>query len=162
MHPMKVKSICLIVLTAAVGACGGGGTASPRSSPPLSTVPSDRAPFIARADRICSELHRDQADLGSQLRSGKESEAGYYRKLGGFVRTSVANLRSLEPPARDRRLIDAYLNLVGGNAPLLEELARATERGDQAETDRLLDRVRDIGRRGRTLARAYGFKVCGS
>jgi hypothetical protein len=141
----------VLALTATGIACGGGSSSGP-----------SKAQLIAQADGICSQLHRNEAALTSQLRTGQQSEPGFYRNLADLVRTSVARLRSLRAPANDRDKINTYLNLVADNAPLLLQLAQAAEQGDQTRVQRLLGEVRDIARRGSAIAGAYGFKVCGA
>lgn len=175
---------CLFVLCAAATACSGGEPASTRNSesPPTASVggspggsatqPSSgpggtsttnaKARFIARADRICTDFHREEAALESRFNSGKESQPGYYRGIARLLRDALRDLRSLDPPTSDRRFVDRYLELIAQSASTFDALARANEQGDHEEEQRLARRARDIGEQTRAMARSYGFKECGS
>jgi hypothetical protein len=143
-----------LALVLALASCGDDAAPQP---------PPDRSAkhaFIAKADRICADYERavrDQPAAGS-LREVAHSIAATRAPAERFL----ADLRRLDPPPQDAAVFEefvALLNRTVQSLPVIEQAAADRKRG---AVRRMLGVIADRAERQRELARAYGFRVCGT
>ncbi len=147
--------------------CGGGdGDADGGADTPT------RAQFIAGTDRVCATSNRRTRVLNGQLAraaAGARDDRDLLRRLApilergyGRVRDNAIAFRTAEPPAADAAEIERIRRLYDRQAEFVRKLAAAARRGDARTFATLSDEQRQVVTRARRLARAFGFKVCGS
>lgn len=147
----------LLLLIVAAG-CGGGD--SDDGSSAAVTAALARAGYIERADRVCEQARGTLEDAASSafggLGRGEQPSrarvaAFVVRRVTPVLHDALEDLSRIQPPARDRRLIEAIL-----------ASARAATSGLAADPHLVVDRARDPFLDSNRRARAYGFRSCGS
>lgn len=169
MHKRKLvlALFAVLALAALVAGCGGGGSSSSGStSDTTSTESSDsggeaptKAAFIKEGDKICTD---DEDELNEEIEA--------------FVKEK--GISGSEEPSEDLQ-IEAFHDLVLPNiAKQAEDLAALTPpEGDEATIEELTDTLseeveaaeeedglpgEDTLKGATDMAKAYGFKSCGS
>jgi len=156
----------LLALAALVAGCGGGGSSSGSTSDTTSTESSDsggeaptKAAFIKEADKICTD---DEDELNEEITAfakengistteepaeGLQVELFHELVLPNIAR-QAEELAALTPPEGDEATIEELTDA------LSEEVAAAEEESGLPGEETL---------KGATeMAKAYGFKSCGS
>ncbi len=159
-------------------------TTSPGSSPPPAPIPFEPVPssgptltkqvFISRADVICKQAQAEFASQQNQIDAAGKADQAHDTPAN---RMAVANalrsdlrlaerqldhLRALKPPVADRSSVTAYFAAVANQLMLVSRLASGIAANDAVGVSRINSEL-DIGvEQARTLAGAYGFKVCGA
>jgi hypothetical protein len=165
-HPRSTLACAVLAAAAALAVAGcasGDGDAADRPT---------RAQFIAGTDRVCATSNRRTRVLNRQLAraaAGARDDRDLLRRLApilergyGRVRDNAIAFRTAEPPAADAARIDRIRRLYDRQAEFVSKLAAAARRGDVRRFEALSDEQRQVVSRARRLARAFGFKVCGS
>ena len=166
-HPRSTLACAMLAATAtaalALSACGSGDGDRDRPT---------RAQFIAGTDRVCATSNRRTRDLNRQLAraaAAARDDRDLLRRFApilergyGRVRDNAIAFRTAEPPAADAARIEAIRRLYDRQAEFVSKLAAAARRSDARAFARLSDEQRAVTIRARRLARAFGFKVCGS
>jgi hypothetical protein len=164
-HPRTTHAWIVLMAAAALAlsACGSGDGDPDRPT---------RAQFIAGTDRVCATSNRRTRELNQQLAraaAGARDDRDLLRRLApilqrgyGRVRDNAIAFRTAEPPAADAARIEAIRRLYDRQAEFVSKLAAAARRGDSRAFARLSNEQRQVTSRARRLARAFGFKVCGS
>jgi outer membrane murein-binding lipoprotein Lpp len=145
-------------LAAAVLLAGCGGHESP-----------SRAQFIARADRICTQVNTQfpaiQRTLSSTLGTSSPDLHAAADALDRAHRLGVrglTRLRALAVPHGDEALVSSLWKAVGDQVAAIGRLADGVRRNDPkiatpAQTD-----ILTAAQRYRDIAAGYGFHECGS
>jgi hypothetical protein len=117
--------------------------------------------FITRADQVCAEFRREASQQKPpRTAAGLEQQARRTRILAA---RTVDQLRALNPPGRDRRILDRYLqSLEQSVRTLLPALERAARAQDRAEARRLAAKLLRQSEMQQRLAQQYGFRICGA
>jgi hypothetical protein len=156
----------LLALAALVAGCGGGGSSSGSTSDTTSTETTDssgeaptKAVFIKEGDKICTD---DEAELNKEIEafakekgistSEEPAEALQIELFHELVLPNIAqqaeDLAALTPPEGDEATIEELTDT------LSEEVEAAEEESGLPGEETL---------KGATdMAKAYGFKSCGS
>lgn len=131
-----------------------------------------RAQYIARIDARCEASNRRTRTLNAQLRraaAGARNDRELLRRLApvlkrgyGSVRKNQAVFEATEAPADDAAAIKQIARAYDQQAEQVRELAAAARRGDVRAFIALSDQQKQVVTRARRLARAYGFRECGS
>lgn len=146
-----------LLLIPAAG-CGGGDPADSSSSPVAAALA--RAGYIERADRVCEQARGALEDAaGSAFNGLGRGEQPTRARVAAFVdrrvtpviRDALGDLSRIQPPAGDRRRIDAIL-----------ASARAASSELATDPRLVVDRARDPFLDANRRTRAYGFRSCGS
>ena len=134
-------------------------TASDATGPTMT-----RDEVIAQGDAACAEFRRKAKPLVDQLLGSSDlgAQAGTLRELAGAAQTPVQRLATVRPPPDGRQALDAYVILASEQIAVIRRAADQLDKGDKASARALLPSVLEKAARLRSLARGYGFKVCGS
>jgi hypothetical protein len=154
----------LAALALALAACGGS---SSQAGKPLT-----RAQYIAKADKLCTASNARTRALNDKLvRAASETttNAQLLRRLAPILRQGYAPIAAnastfdaVAPPVADAVAIERIREAYDQQAELVRRLAIAAE-GNDADRFKSLSRTQtQVVARARRLARAYGFKECGS
>ena len=149
----------LVVVATLLVACGGDDNST--SQPPPQGEPRlSKQEFIRQADELCSEYRRKTPDT-SQVDEFPELK----KTVDDLVALSEETLQKFEglrPPTADAQVIDSYVDTQRRQIRLLRDVSAAAVERDQAQVDRLVADLRTIAGESKSIARDYGFKVCGS
>jgi hypothetical protein len=157
--------------TPAGGLPGSGPTGA--TAPTVAASPA-RGHFVTQADRIClrtdNRLEAEQAKVDAAVKAEQEKSTPAHRKsLASGMRQETAlaqaeltQLRALEPPAADRTAVAAYLTVVASQVKLVDQFAQAVDDDDAAGVMTASAKLTIGETTLDNLAKAYGFKVCGS
>jgi hypothetical protein len=138
-----------------------------QSVPAQKRQPVAKAQFISQADGLCQAVLneikplRDQFQLRSRQLDFRHL-ADVTRQIADAIHKGVANLRSLQPPAADVRVINQWLTLSQAQVPLAGRLADALQVRDRAKITSAGQHFLSEGAKARGIAQMYGLKVCGS
>ena len=163
----RVIGICL-PLAIALASCGGGDSGSGDNS----TAPDapGKAALIAKADKACFKANRKVFRINVEIqelnkdRGGKRlasKAAPLYAKAQKVGAQVMTELRALKPPPADSAAYRAYLSAAQRQVSLVASTQRALERSDGKAVAALSAKVATARQRAQTLARGFGFKVCG-
>jgi hypothetical protein len=154
-----------ILLALTFGACGSSDRAN-------DTGASTRAQFIARTDRLCRASNERTRALNVELQRAAaraRDDDELLRRLAPILRRGYAPVKAnaaafdaAEPPADDAAAIERIRVAYDQQARLVRRLAAAARRGDVDAIKSLSTRQRGLVLQARRLARAYGFRECGS
>ena len=136
-----------------VAVTGGDGAAAKDK-----TKGSAKSRFIAEADAIC-------ATMMDQLRkmtppATLEEVMAFAAEVQNVTGRTLSELKTLEPPAKDRRTWRKQLRLLDATITEIDVLIAAALRGDAAAVQASDARGRKITDRFNRWATRYGFKVC--
>jgi hypothetical protein len=141
--------------------CGGTGTVEPA---PERTIPKDL--FIGRADKLCAHAYRRAARLKTPSLSPQSR--GELRRVATFLRAQVAigsrelaRIRRLGRAVPGSRLQAQNLATADRIVHTMDEIADHAERGELGRVRAKLVRLRLYSRRAITLAKRFGYRVCG-
>jgi hypothetical protein len=154
----------------------GGSVPAPIPFEPVpSTGPTlTKQVFITRADVICTQAQAEfaaqqkqidaagKADQAHDTPANRMAVANALRADLTLAEQQLDHLRALQPPAADRPSVAAYFAAVASQLMLVSRLASGIAANDAVGVSRINSEL-DIGvQQARTLAAAYGFKVCGA
>lgn len=158
--------LCLVAAALLVAACGndsGSGNQSPDETPAGAATKSD---FVAQADRICRTRNKQIDALNKQLdavdQGDYEGAAAVYKKGQRITEVGLAQLRTLEPPPRDRAAVAKWTAALDVQLVLSGRLVRAIERQDDETISVLTDEIERAKEKAHGIAQGYGLKVCGT
>jgi hypothetical protein len=163
-----MPSVAVIAVLAIAG-CGGGGTKTvTQIGTQTSAEPLTKAEYIARADAICkveeakrAELEQQVAELAPITSGETRVVAALLRKQADNQRAEVKELTALGPPAADAADLASLLSILGAEITDLDDWADAYDRRNAKEIRSSQARVAAHNAEASSLARGYGFKVCG-
>ncbi len=172
MHKRKIAAalVALLALVAVIAGCGGGGsssdttgggaTAETGGSTESSGAAPTKAAFIKEGDKVCTddenELNEEieafakenNIDLEKgELSTDQESELFQELVLPNIAKQGE-DLAALTPPEGDEGKIEELTDT------LAEEVEEAEDAGGKPSEDTLAGATK--------MAKAYGFKVCGT
>jgi hypothetical protein len=166
-----VSGIVLAGLTLA--GCGGSGGESATDT--TTTAEGDaaaRAEFLAKGDVLCAQGQSEAADLARraqeiQARSGTipdeellEQAAAVWDDQIQLVVRFRDELDELEAPPGDEERVEQFVVALEDGLEIAREIQASLADGEEPSRERVQSYV-DVVNRGNTLARAYGFTVCG-
>jgi hypothetical protein len=136
-------AIAVIAVGALLAACGGGHTATKQD-------------VIARANGICINALHAVREVPPP--SGSAGLAAYLAKVVPIVQKEAKDTRALPRPAKDRAVLDRYVDAVTASAGQYQALASAAKNGDAAGVSHGLAalRVSPVP----ALAAQYGLNRC--
>ena len=165
MSLMALRSSVLAMLAAVLVVLAGCGDSGGDDAP-------SRAEFIAKTDRLCEASNTRTRALNLELSDAaarSRNDADLLRRLApilkrgyGPVRDNAAAFEAANPPPGDDAAIERIRKAYDEQAELVRRLAATAQRGDVDAFKSLSEEQRDVVTRARTLARAYGFRECGS
>ena len=165
-------ALCAFVVVGIVAGCGGGGSSSSSSSARNSSSALSKTEFIDQADAVCTESQAETAPLRKEAEkiegsSEPESQENLTRLAEILQQADVnaekeyAELRELEPPAGDEKVIDSMLGKAEEAAAYSLRGAEALEEDELTEFSGIMGTARPLNERAKAMAEGYGFKVCG-
>jgi hypothetical protein len=142
-------SAAVIAAGAILAACGSGQTATKQD-------------VIARGNAICAGALRDIRALPSPTTGGATTAelAKYLGQVVPIIHKEIADLHGLPRPARDRPLLDRYLNAVAGTESEYRALVAAARSGNSPAVSSTLATLANSP--AATLAARYGLTQCAS
>jgi hypothetical protein len=157
----RVTRVCLtLAAVALVTGCGGdSGEAS-------------KAEYLARGDAVCADAQVEAADLarraqGIQAESGTLSRDELLERASEvwgdqieFTEEFRGRLADLDAPSEDQPRVDEFLASIDDGLDTAREIKATLDDGQEVPRE-LVQTYAGIVERGNTLARAYGFQVCG-
>jgi hypothetical protein len=154
--------------------CGGSG-GQESATDTTTTAEGDaatRAEFLAKGDALCAQGQSEAAELARraqeiQARSGTVPDEELLAQAAAVwdeqIRLVVRfrdQLDELEPPAGDEERVQQFIVALDDGLEIAREIQASLADGEEPSRERVQSYV-DIVNRGNTLARAYGFTVCG-
>lgn len=125
--------------------------------------------FQLDAERICAQGNQDAYDLRERLDKAREEpdRATFFATTADVIRDSAATARpylqqlaGLERPADDDERLEAWLADQRRRLDLLDRLATAYDRRDEASIAGLAAQVDELEQRLSAFARSYGVRQC--
>jgi hypothetical protein len=162
-------------LVAGTGCGGGSSNDSPGSQDTTATIVDQqptKAEYIARGDALCADLQvaggkllRDAQRLQAQSKDLGKREflaraAAFWSDQVAFIERFHRRFKALGAPPGDEARVREFIRSLEDGLEIAEEIQRTLADGREVPPAT----VEDYGRvveRGNTLARAYGFTVCG-
>jgi hypothetical protein len=150
--------ICVLAATALAG-CGGGGDDDKSSDA--------RADYIRAADRICGDAGKIGAAMSQSVQEAltQGNVAGAAQAINQFqptFRKHLDRLAALPAPQGQEAKAKEVVAALNSTADDVASEARALQNNDQKLLDEVIASLRSKQARAQKLAKAYGFKVCGS
>jgi hypothetical protein len=162
---LALALIAVLALAAVVAGCGGGSSSSGSSSPETSTSGAGgeaptKAVFIKEADAICGEdedelveeVETFAEEKGTEIKKEEPSKALQAELFREVVLPNIARqaeeIAALTAPEGDEETIEELTDT------LSSEVAEAEEESGTPAQDTLAGATK--------MAKAYGFKTCGS
>jgi hypothetical protein len=156
----------LLALAALVAGCGGGGSSSGSTSDTTSTETTDssgeaptKAVFIKEGDKICTD---DEAELNKEIEAfAKEKGISTSEEPAEALQIELFHELVLPNIARQAEDLAALTPPEGDEATIEELTDTLSEEVEAAEDESGLPGEETL--KGATdMAKAYGFKSCGS
>ena len=165
-------ALCAFVVVGVVVGCGGGGSSSSSSSERASSGARSKAEFIDQADAVCTESQAETAPLRKEAEAIEGSSdpespknlrrlAEILRQAGVNAEKEYAELRELQPPVGDEKVIDSMLGKAEEAATYSLNGAEALEEGELTEFSGIVGTAGLLNERAKAMAESYGFEVCG-
>jgi hypothetical protein len=159
-------AVCGVTLISALAACGGQGSTDG------STSGADRSPYIARADRICTQAHSQQVAARKQVdriaRSNPEGATDptvllsvLYHQYARVFATQDQQLRGLGSAPGAPAVITQFLTRSDEVVALLRQAASAAGSGNLPDSQGVERNAKATAAQALQAARLYGLKVCG-
>jgi hypothetical protein len=122
------------------------------------------AQFAAKADAVCTVLHRHLKPLEDHIDhlDNLHAMAPYARKIVPLAAELTRRLAAIPKPAVNRNAYTAYIRLLRKQASEIRAISAAMDRGDVPTFTRLASRNSDYIARQHGLAQGLGLKVCGN
>jgi hypothetical protein len=148
----RPSTLLALALTAlAIGACGDDDDGD--STEPTSTgAELSKEEFIAQADEICAkgDAAIDKQGAAFAASAGQRNDELVGDVIAPGLREEIEQIRALNPPASDKKEVDAFLDKFEEGVDALEE------NPDQLAGGPALQTVIEA----RALAADYGFNAC--
>jgi hypothetical protein len=122
---------------------------------------SAKARFIAAADAACLIYLDAEAAERAKNDGSKQRQLEYLDKVALLLNNTIIRFHRLSPPAADRPAVGAYVNKIAelrGDVLAFRDKIASNDLNYQATAKAMADASADAKR----MAKAYGFKVCGS
>jgi hypothetical protein len=119
---------------------------------------------VARVEFAAQQRQIDaagKADQAHDTPANRMAVADALRADLTLAQQQLGHLRTLSPPVADRAVVNAYLAAVSTQLGLVSRLASGIEANDATGVSRLNAELDKGAAQARTLAGAYGFKICG-
>jgi hypothetical protein len=133
---------------------------------------AERAEFLAEGDAICAEGQAEAAELARraqeiQTRSGTVPDDEVFGEAAEVWNDQIAlierfrdRLDDLEPPPGDEARVEEFIVALDDGLEIAREIKSSLDDREEPSSERLQSYATTVAR-GNTLARAYGFMVCG-
>jgi hypothetical protein len=159
-----------------VGCGGSGGGESATDTETTTATGADtaaRADFLAKGDALCAQGQAEAADLARraqeiQGRVGTVSDEVLIEETAVLwddqIRLIVRlrdELEALGAPPCDEERVEQFIVALDDGLEIAREIQATLADGEQPSRDRIQSYA-EVVERGNTLARAYGFTVCGA
>jgi hypothetical protein len=157
-----------------LAACGSSD--SEESATDTTTVAAGdaaaREEYLAEGDALCAEGQTEAAELARraqeiQARSGTAPDEELFEQAADIWNDQVRlverfrdRLGDLEPPPGDEARVEEFLVALDDGLEIARAIQSSLADGEQPSAEQLQSYAETV-QRGNTLARAYGFKVCG-
>ena len=132
---------------------------------------AQRQAYIAKGDAVCAAYNGLARQLRRQL-TARRAQALSQASLKPYAppleiardgaKEALRRFKAIEVPAGDEAAIGRLTATMAEQAQLLDKLTNATLADDTNGFKPLNDRLISVGVDERRLARAYGFRECGS
>jgi hypothetical protein len=147
-YDLGVRRALVLVLATTLVLVGCGGEAKRLS----------REEYAQKADAICAKGNRRTEQLPSP---GNLAElADVTDKTLGILDDALNDLRELEPPADQQRLVDQWLAQLETLTNDLEEIRDKSKANDIQGVQAIAERAQDHNDRANELGTTLGMKVC--
>jgi hypothetical protein len=163
------------VLASALAGCGGSG-GEESATDTTTTAEGDaaaRAEFLAKGDALCAQGQSEAAELARraqeiQAQSGTVPDEALLEQAAGVWDDQIQlvvrfrdELDELEAPAGDEAQVEQFIIALDDGLEVAREIQASLADGEEPSRERV-ESYGDVVNRGNTLARAYGFTVCGA
>jgi len=123
-----------------------------------SAQPLTRKQLIAKANAVCSTMHRKMKAAGTA--STPEQLTRIARKLAGYEQQQIEAMRKLLPP---KKLASDWKQMIEGAQEISESVATlssALEAKDKKQAEEALKQTGEVEKRVTTIAKRDGFTAC--
>jgi hypothetical protein len=158
----RIAVLAALAACVLLAACGGGGSKSSSSSGGSSSAGSSgsatlsKAELIKQGDKICKE-GSDKVDALGKSPSDASKLGAYTDKLTKIVDDTIAELRTLEPPADVKTDYDRLLDLMARLSKDAGEIPDIAKAGDVTKLTQVSNDLEKIATEGQQVAKRIGF-----
>lgn len=121
---------------------------------------SDRAPYIATVDEICSAALVQLRNLGRPPLEDPASYGEYTLAANQIANNLLHQWAQVVPPKEDFETVRAMLDIQEEIVFRSNEMGRLLSAGDTQTASPIIDQIQDDQLALRQQTRVYGFKVC--
>jgi hypothetical protein len=147
MKRILVGVVGAVLLTALLGACGGGGGTT-------------KADYVKQANAICRDAAKQVAALRIPARADITDMPKAAAKVVTVQRKAVDRLRAIKPPKHDRAVIVKWIALVDQTIDQADVSAAAQKDDDIPRAVTANANGTALDRRADEIARGYGLRMC--
>jgi hypothetical protein len=156
-----IRALCLALLAVTLGGCGSEGDSE-----------ATREDYLAEGDALCAEAQAEAAEFaqrGQEIEGRRDTitDAELLRQAADlwdeqieFAERFRDRFADLESPPGDEARVRVFLESIDDGIGVGREIQDVLADGKEPSSE-LVQSYGRIAARGNTLARAYGFQVCG-
>jgi hypothetical protein len=146
--------------------CGGSDDKGSSSVPTAAGYPSaakqvtSKKQYIAQADAACAELNARIKSLPNP--KSKKDVVPVYRQIAAEAQAFYDAFKAIPKRPQDEQILTKYQQNLARSLSVTKQVPAAFEANDKQKLSRLYAEARTLQREDRTIAKRYGFKVCGA
>lgn len=156
-----LAGLCLALVAVTLGGCGSGSESE-----------VTREDYLAEGDAVCAEAQVESAEFaqrGQEIESRRgtitdeellQQAADLWDEQIQFAERFRDRFADLDAPPGDEARVRVFLESIDDGIGVGREIQNALADGEEP-SGQLVQSYTSIAARGNTLARAYGFQVCG-
>ncbi len=163
-----------VLVAVVLAGCGNGGEETTGSTTEAQTAVDTAAKeeYIAQVDAICADVQAEAAELQRQAQElqaqGEElPKAEFLERAASFwgeqIRVTESfreQVAQVDPPQGDEDRVGQFVESIDDGLAIAREIEATLEGGDDISASTVEEYGQAVAR-GNTVARAYGFEVCG-
>ena len=163
MRPSTALLIAALLLLLGAAGCGGGDSDDSSNSdepfPTSASTSNTKKTYINQADAACFEFNRRVRSL-PQPKDPKEV-AKLYRKIAAEAQKFYDSFKGIPKPPGNQPLLTQYEKNLAQSIAITKKAAEAIQDNKTKVVGRYFAAARRLQRQDRSIAKRYGFKVCG-
>jgi hypothetical protein len=169
-----------VLVAVVLAGCGNGGGENETTEAAAATtteaettveIPT-KAEYITQVDAICADVQAEAAELRRQAQelqaqSDELPKAEFLERAASFWGEQIRVTESfreqvvqVDPPPGDEDSVGQFVESIDDGLAIAREIEATLESGDDIAASTVEEYGQAVAR-GNTLARAYGFEVCG-
>jgi hypothetical protein len=160
----RLLVIPALAIAVAAG-CGGSDDKGSSSVPTAanysqSTTPvTSKKQYIAQADAACAQLNARIKSLPSA--KDKKDVPRLYRQIAAEAQSFYDAFKAIPKRPQDEKILTKYQQNLAKSLSITKAVPAAFEASDKKKVAKYYAEARKLQREDRSIAKRYGFKVCG-